>query len=136
MTTPEIPYGLLYTDSHSWLAPAVGSPGETPQRTGVTPEALADLEIVAIDLPPVRSYVEAGMPCAALWTSAWTPVTILAPIGGLVTMTNSAAVTIPRLVVDDPFGAGWLFAVLPSIESTEEALLTADQYQLARGKAA
>ena len=91
---------------------------------------------MAVNLPTVRTHVEAGTPCAVLWTSAWTALTVLAPIGGLVTLTNTAALADPRTVVEDPFGAGWLFAVLPSPTTTTAGLLTAAQYRHAPGTAA
>jgi len=127
--TLEIPSGPLYTETHSWLARPGGALTETPLRTGITADALCGLDIVAVNLPTVRTHVEAGTPCAVLWTSAWTAVTVLAPIGGLVTLTNTAALADPSIVVDDPFGAGWLFAVLPSPTTTTSGLLTAAQYR-------
>ncbi|HEY5853945.1 MAG TPA: glycine cleavage system protein H [Aldersonia sp.] len=134
--TLEIPSDLLYTEPHSWLARPAGTLTETPLRTGVTPDAVDGLDIVAVNLPTVRTQVEAGAPCAVLWTSAWTALTVLAPIGGLVTLTNTAALANPRIVVEDPFGAGWLFAVLPSPTTTTSGLLTAAQYRNALNDAA
>ena len=63
-------------------------------------------------------------------------VTVLAPISGPVTLTNTAALADPSIVVEDPFGAGWLFAVLPSPTTTTAGLLTAAQYRNALHAAA
>ena len=136
MTTLEIPSNRLYTATHTWLTHPVDPLAETPLRIGVTPDAFDGLDIVAVNLPPVRSYVEAGAPCAVLWTSAWAAITVLAPISGVVTSTNAAPVIDPEILVKDPFDTGWLFAVLPSPAHTTDELLTAVQYQLARDDAA
>lgn len=47
------------------------------------------------------------------------------PVSGRVTLVNSAVVDDPGLVMSDPYGEGWLFAVQPSAIGD---LLTAEHY--------
>ena len=118
---------VRYTESGGWLAAPTGRLTETPLRTGVTAAALDSLPIIAVELPPVRSTIVAGEPCGLLWTST-AAVTLRAPISGLVTIGNAAVSADPDLVRLDPFGAGWLFAVLPATDTTIDDLLTPAQY--------
>ncbi|MDV7086404.1 glycine cleavage system protein H [Rhodococcus opacus] len=129
MRAGKIPSDRRFTATHSWLALAPGqSFSDYPLRAGVTDTALDEIEVVGLELPAVRSTIEAGAPCALVWTSARTVVTVFAPISGLVTMTNTEALANPQLVADDPFHRGWLFAVLPSSTSSAYGLLTPAQY--------
>lgn len=127
MRAGKIPSDRRFTATHSWLALAPGqSFSDYPLRAGgVTDTALDEIEVVGLELPAVRSTIDAGAPCALVWTSARTVVTVFAPISGLVTMTNDDALANPQLVADDPFHRGWLFAVLPpSPTSSAYGLLT------------
>ena len=129
MRARQIPSDRRFTATHSWLALAPGQNfSDFPLRAGVTDTALDGVEVVRLELPAVRSTIEAGAPCALVWTSARTAVTVHAPISGLVTMTNADAAADPQLVADDPFHSGWLFAVLPSPTSSAYGLLTPAQY--------
>lgn len=129
MRAQQIPTDRRYTVNHSWLAIAPGAKfADYPIRSGVTETALEDVDIVALDLPAVRSTVIAGAPCALIWSSTRSAITVYAPISGLITLTNTDAVEDPRLVADDPFHTGWLFAVLPTPASSTYGLLTPAQY--------
>ncbi|MDF3304183.1 glycine cleavage system protein H [Rhodococcus sp. T2V] len=129
MRARQIPSDRRFTATHSWVALAPGQHfSDFPLRAGVTDTALDDVEVVRLDLPAVRSTIEAGAPCALVWTSARSALTVYAPISGLVTMTNADAAENPQLVADDPFHRGWLFAVLPSPTSSAYGLLTPAQY--------
>ncbi|MFC9999574.1 glycine cleavage system protein H [Nocardia sp. NPDC127526] len=120
------PYDRSYTAEHEWVMLAPGAPmPDAPVRVGITTvavEALGDL--VHIDLPAVGSTVEAGSPCGEV-ESTKAVSEIYSPASGRVTLINTAALDDPALVGSDPYGAGWLFAVLPT--GTSE-LLTAAQY--------
>ncbi|MFC9362064.1 glycine cleavage system protein H [Rhodococcus sp. NPDC057014] len=129
MRARKIPSDRRFTATHSWVALAPGQNfSDFPLRAGVTDTALDDVEAVRLELPAVRSTIEAGAPCALVWTSARSAVTVHAPISGLVTMTNEDAVANPQLVADDPFHRGWLFAILPLPTSSAYGLLTPAQY--------
>ena len=129
MRARKIPSDRRYTATHSWVALAPGANfSDFPLRAGVTDRALDDIDVVGVDLPAVRSTVDAGSPCAVIWSSARTAITVYAPIGGLITMTNRDATADPALVAEDPFHAGWLFAILPVPSSSTYGLLTPAQY--------
>jgi hypothetical protein len=53
---------------------------------------------------------------------------VYAPITGLVAAVNPAVREDPGVVACDPYHAGWLFAVLPTDESSTNELLTAADY--------
>ncbi|MFC9557900.1 glycine cleavage system protein H [Rhodococcus sp. NPDC056960] len=126
----EFPTGRIYTSSHSWLALPPGQAlSDYPLRAGITTTALDGLDVVGLDLPAVRSTVNAGAPCALIWSSSRTVVTMYAPLSGLVTMTNIAAIEDPQLVARDPHYAGWLFAILPIPTSSTNDLLAPAQYK-------
>jgi glycine cleavage system H protein len=129
MQVQQFPIDRTYTDKHSWLALAPGTRfSDDPLRTGVTPTAVTDLDIVSLELPPVRSTVQANTPCGVIRTASGSAIPIYAPIGGLVTIHNAEALGNPRLVAEDPFHAGWLLAILPAADSSANELLTQTQY--------
>ncbi|WP_406273968.1 glycine cleavage system protein H [Nocardia sp. NBC_00881] len=136
MRAQQIPTDRRYTAGHSWLALAPGDHlADYPIRCGVAKAAVEGVDVVALDLPAVRSTVMIGAPCALIWTSARSAITLAAPITGLVTLANTAVVDDPRLVAADPFHAGWLFAVLPTLTASTAGLLTAAQYANGLGAA-
>ncbi|GAB4584915.1 glycine cleavage system protein H [Nocardia sp. IFM 10818] len=120
------PVDRSYTAEHEWVMLAPGAPmPDAPVRVGITTvavEALGDL--VHLDLPAVGSTVAAGSPCGEV-ESTKAVSEIYSPASGRVTLINTAALDDPSLVGSDPYGAGWLFAVLPTATSE---LLTAAQY--------
>jgi glycine cleavage system H protein len=62
MQVQQFPIDRAYTDTNSWLALAPGDGFvDYPLRTGLTPSAVADLDIVSLELPPVRSTVQANI---------------------------------------------------------------------------
>src|SRR6478609_2332350 len=129
MRSRKIPSDRRFTATHSWLALAPGQNfSDFPLRAGVTDAAVDEVEVVSLELPAVRSTIEAGAPCALMWSSNRTPITVYAPISVFVTLTNSDALANPALVADDPFHRGWLFAVLPLPTSSAYGLLTPAQY--------
>lgn len=127
MITLEIPSGLLYTETHSWLARPSGAIEQTPLRTGLTPNALDGIDVASVELPAVRTTITAGLPCVLLRTVTGGAVAVMAPISGLVTLANRTIE--PHLLRDDPYRAGWLFAVLPVRGTTVAGLLTSTQYR-------
>ena len=130
LTTIHVPTDRQYTDVHSWLAPAPGERlGDQPLRVGVTDTATEGTCVVSVELPPIGTAIEAGAPCALLWTSPLSLMPVYAPIDGLVTAVNATVRDDPGLVGRDPFQAGWLIAVLPTAESATDELLTASEYK-------
>jgi glycine cleavage system H protein len=136
MTTNLIPTDRRYTDIHSWLALASDQRlGDHPLRVGITETAVEGVCIIAVELPRVRTAVEAGELCALIWTNPLSAMPVYAPITGLVAVVNALVRDDPGIVARDPFHAGWLFAVLPSDESSTDELLTASDYAILLGAA-
>ncbi|MGN6779883.1 MAG: glycine cleavage system protein GcvH [Marmoricola sp.] len=121
-----IPDDLRYTAEHEW----VRSPGEREGsvRVGITDyaqEALGD--IVYVQLPEVGTTVTAGDSIGEL-ESTKSVSDVYAPLGGEVVACNDALDATPELVNSDPYGAGWLFEVVPSDGAELDGLLDSDGY--------
>jgi glycine cleavage system H protein len=136
MTRNPVPPDRRYTDIHSWLALASDQRlGDHSLRVGITEVAIDGLHVIAVELPRVRAAVEAGEPCALIWTSPLSAMPVYAPITGLVAVVNALVRDDPGIVARDPFHAGWLFGVLPSDEASTDELLTASDYAIFLGAA-
>lgn len=121
-----IPDDLRYTAEHEW----VREPGESEGslRIGITDfaqDALGD--IVYVQLPEVGLPITAGEPVGEL-ESTKSVSDIFAPVSGEVVARNEALDAAPELVNSDPYGAGWLFEVVPSNPSELDDLLDAAAY--------
>jgi glycine cleavage system H protein len=120
-----------YTDSDSWLAlPAEQRLGARPLRVGITEAAVGGIHVISVELPRVGAPIEAGELCALIWSSPLSAMPVYAPITGVVSAVNAAVRDDPEVVSRDPLHAGWLFAVLPSDESSTDELLTASDYAI------
>jgi glycine cleavage system H protein len=121
------PDDLRYTVEHEW----VRSPGETPGsvRVGITDYAQDALgDIVYVSLPDLGATVNAGDGCGEL-ESTKSVSDIYAPVSGEVVAVNDALDASPEQVNGDPYGAGWLFEVVPSDQGALDSLLDAAAYQ-------
>ena len=121
-----IPDDLRYTAEHEW----VREPGEVEGslRVGITDfaqDALGD--IVYVQLPEVGLPITAGEPIGEL-ESTKSVSDVFAPVSGEVVARNEALDAAPELVNSDPYGAGWLFEVVPSNASELDDLLDARAY--------
>lgn len=121
------PEDLKYTSEHEW----VRSPGEHQGavRIGIThfaQDALGD--IVYVSLPAVGESVEAGTTCGEL-ESTKSVSDVYAPVSGEVVARNDALDATPELVNNDPYGAGWLFEVVPTDAAVVSTLLDAATYE-------
>lgn len=123
------PRERLYSTSHGWLAlRPLEQLSDYPIRVGLTEVGLGPSRIAGVELPSVRSTIEAGVPCGTIRTDNGAAIEIYAPISGLVTLTNITVIDYPETVSEDPYHRGWLFAVLPTATSSIGSLLTSDQY--------
>ena len=123
----QYPAELSYTPEHEW----VRSPGEHAGsvRVGIThyaQDALGD--IVYASLPAVGTSVTAGEACGEL-ESTKSVSDVYAPVSGEVVAVNEALDATPETVNDDPYGAGWLFEVVPSSSDELGNLLDAAAYE-------
>src|SRR5699024_5104672 len=110
MTT--LPEDRGYTEEHEWVMIAPGAqPPADPVRIGITAHAAEELgEVVFAELPEVGTQVTAGEQCGEL-ESTKAVSELCSPVSGKVTEVNEALEDAPEAINDDPFGAGWLFAV-------------------------
>jgi glycine cleavage system H protein len=121
------PDDLKYTQEHEW----VRSPGESEGsvRVGIThfaQDALGD--IVYVSLPAVGDAVTAGAACGEL-ESTKSVSDVYAPVDGDVVAVNEGLDTTPELVNSDPYGAGWLYELVPSNAAALDDLMDAATYQ-------
>ncbi|HET8960127.1 glycine cleavage system protein GcvH [Nocardioides sp.] len=121
------PEDLKYTAEHEW----VRSPGESEGsvRIGIThfaQDALGD--IVYVSLPEVGETVSVGEACGEL-ESTKSVSDVYAPVAGEVSARNTSLDATPELVNNDPYGAGWLYEVVPSDPGTVDGLMDAEAYQ-------
>jgi glycine cleavage system H protein len=121
------PDDLLYTAEHEW----VRQPGEREGsvRIGITDYAQDQLgDIVYVQLPEVGSTVAAGDAVGEL-ESTKSVSDVFAPVGGEVVAANEALDATPELVNSDPYGAGWLFEIVPADATDLDDLLDATGYE-------
>ena len=121
------PEDLSYTAEHEW----VRTPGEHEGsvRIGITQYAQDALgDIVYVSLPAVGEALEAGSTCGEL-ESTKSVSDVYAPVSGEVVAVNDSLDATPELVNTDPYGAGWLFEVVPADASALDGLLDAAAYQ-------
>jgi glycine cleavage system H protein len=129
MQVQHFPIDRTYSNQHSWLALAPGDRfADYPIRAGLTPLAVRGHEVVAVELPPVRSIVAARVPCGSVRLAGRAAFPIYSPIAGMITIHNAEAIARPESVAEDSFHTGWLFAVLPTPRSSTNGLLTLTQY--------
>lgn len=121
-----IPDDLRYTAEHEW----VRQPGEAEGsvRVGITDYAQDQLgDIVYVQLPEVGLPVTSGEPMGEL-ESTKSVSDVYAPLTGEVVAVNTALSDAPELVNSDPYGAGWLFEVVPSQGAELDDLLDSSAY--------
>lgn len=121
------PEDLKYTAEHEW----VRSPGdaEGSVRIGITHYAQEQLgDIVYVQLPQVDDEVTAGEVCGEL-ESTKSVSELFAPVTGRVAARNDDLDSAPEQVNADPYGAGWMFEVVPTDEGALAQLLSAGDYR-------
>ena len=123
------PTDRRYTDSHSWLAlPVEQRLDARPLRVGITEAPVGEIHVISVELARVGAAIEAGEPCALIWSSPLSAMPVYAPITGVVSAVNAAVRDDPGVVTRDPLHAGWLFTLLSSGELSTDGLLTASDY--------
>jgi glycine cleavage system H protein len=121
----EIPSDLRYRDSHEW----VRSEDNGTVVVGVSDhaqEALGDM--VFVELPEPGMSYEQGEACAVV-ESVKAASDIYSPVSGEIIESNAELEDAPELVNSDPYGAGWLFKMIPSDAAQIEGLLDAEAYE-------
>ena len=121
-----IPDDLKYTAEHEW----VRQPGEAEGsvRVGITDYAQDALgDIVYVQLPEAGTSMSAGEVLGEL-ESTKSVSEVYAPVAGEVVARNESLDATPELVNSDPYGAGWLFEIVPGSQEDIDALMDATAY--------
>jgi glycine cleavage system H protein len=93
---------------------------------GISDEGLSELtEITAINLPSENEEVNPDEICGEIETEEG-PLNLYSPVEGKVVEINSAVIQNPNLIMDDPYGDGWLFRVEPNDPDDLDALSQGD----------
>ena len=85
-------------------------------------------DIVYVSLPEVGESVSSGEACGEL-ESTKSVSDVYAPVSGQVSSRNTSLDATPELVNTDPYGAGWLYEVVPADSSAVDGLMDAAAYQ-------
>ena len=116
----KVQTGFRYSEQHEWL-----DTDSTPARVGISAIATDALgDVVHLELPEVGSELTAGDVCGEI-ESTKSVTDLYAPLTGTVVEVNQQVIDDPAVVNEDPYGAGWLFAVEVA---SEGPLLSAEEY--------
>ncbi len=120
----NVPENLRFTESHEW----VDAEDSEAVRVGITYHAQDQLgDLVFVELPAVGDAFDQGDACAVV-ESVKAASDIYSPIAGEVIAINEDLDADPALVNSDPYGAGWLFTLMPANIDDVEDLLDAETY--------
>lgn len=115
---------VFFTESHEWIQ-IDGSCG----TVGISTYAQKELgEIVSIELPKVKSSVQAGDEVCVL-ESTKAAADVYSPVSGTILSINENLVKNPHALNQEPESRGWLFRIELSNPVEVERLLTSSQYQ-------
>ena len=118
------PKEYKYTKDHEWLCPEPGNKG----RMGLANYAQTQLgDIVFLDLPQSGTQVAQFKKIGEV-ESVKAVSDLFSPASGKVLEINQSAVDEPKLVNEDPYGAGWLVRLELSDPSELDVLMNSDQY--------
>jgi len=105
-----VPLGVFLHSGHSWAG--LKTSGE--MRVGIDEfltQAMGGVD--RVDLPKVGRHVERGESLVTLWTHS-RALSVPSPVSGIVVSVNRSLKRSSMAIDNDPYGAGWLAAVLPS----------------------
>lgn len=118
------PKEYQYTRDHEWICPEPENEG----RIGITDYAqsqLGDIVFLALPTPGTKvtqfgkmGEIEAVKAVADLFS----------PVSGQVLAINQSAVNNPKLVNEDPYGAGWLVRLKLSNSAELDVLMDSEAY--------
>jgi len=118
------PKEYKYTQEHEWICPESGGKG----KVGITDYAQSQLgDVVFLDLPVPGTQVAQSKKMGEIETVKAVS-DLFSPVSGQVLEINQAAIDEPKLVNEDPYGAGWLVRLELSQSSELEALMNSDEY--------
>jgi|TARA_B100001964_G_scaffold106113_1_gene118551 glycine cleavage system H protein len=120
----EIPNDLHYTIEHEWIRLK-----NNRATIGITDFAQSQLgDVVFVELPAEGTELTKENTFGVV-ESVKTVSDIYAPMTGKVVAINKDLESQPELVNSDPYGQGWMIEIEFSNSSSEQSLLSADQYR-------
>jgi glycine cleavage system H protein len=124
------PDDLKYLDTHEYIRLS----GDLA-TIGITDFATTQLgDIVFVELPEVGATLEKGEPFGTV-ESVKAVADLNAPVTGTVVERNEDIVESPEIVVEDPYGAGWLLKVrVDNPSEADDALSAAEYSQMVEGE--
>jgi len=121
----SVPDDLRYTKDHEWLKPA----GDGTALVGITDYAQESLgDIVYVELPKPGAKFAAGAPFGVV-ESVKAASDLYMPVAAEVIEANSTLESMPELVNEVPYGAGWMLKVRLTDPAAAAKLLDAAEYQ-------
>jgi glycine cleavage system H protein len=121
MTTPT---DLRYSAEHEWVR--VEGTRAVIGITDYAQDALGD--VVYVELPSIGVEVLAHASVAEI-ESTKSVSEVYCPVTGTVVEVNDALESAPEVVNQDPYGAGWIFAVELAVPEEVEGLMDASAYE-------
>jgi len=120
------PTFLRFSETHEW----VKIKDRFTIVAGLAEFALNKLsDVLSVDLPePDEHHYEAGDDVGIV-EALNSSVTLHAPVSGRVVASNTALLTNPELICEDPYGRGWLFEMRPDSMEDVQELLDYDEYE-------
>ena len=118
------PKEYKYSREHEW----VYLESENNGKIGITDYAQSQLgDIVFLELPAPGTQLAQFQKMGEI-EAVKTVSDILSPVSGKVAEVNQSAVDEPKLVNDEPYGAGWLVRMELSQTTELDTLLSSDEY--------
>lgn len=111
------PAEARFAPGHTWIAPRGGRGALTVGIDEVAGRILPSA--TAVELPARGMEVHRGDPIAVI-RAGRRAVRIGAPVDGTIVGVNRRARRDPSLVKKDPYGQGWLFALVPANDAWKE----------------
>jgi len=120
----KIPNDLHYTIEHEWIRLK-----NNRATIGITDFAQGQLgDVVFVELPAEGTELTKENTFGVV-ESVKTVSDIYVPMTGKVVAVNKDLESQPELVNSDPYGQGWMIEIELSNSSSEQGLLSADQYR-------
>jgi glycine cleavage system H protein len=119
-----VPDDLRYSTDHEWAR--VDGDRVVVGITDYAQDALGD--VVYVDLPSEGTTVVQGGVLGEV-ESTKSVSEIYAPVGGQVVAVNATLTDAPERLNADPYGDGWICAIVPSDTSALDGLLDATAYR-------
>jgi glycine cleavage system H protein len=118
------PKEYKYTKEHEWIFLETQNKG----KIGITDYAQSQLgDIVFLDLPAPGTQLEQSGKMGEI-EAVKAVSDLFSPVSGQVLEVNQAAVDQPKLVNEDPYGAGWLIKLELGNPAELDTLMSSDEY--------